>query len=123
MTNPTNTAISRETFSLSITEKAAGRILDVIRENGLPGTAGLRAGVVGGGCSGYNYDVQIVTEPEPDDLVLVRHGARVFVNETSMPYISGMTIDWVSSMLESRFVFQNPNATGTCGCGISFTVK
>lgn len=123
MTNPADTAGTHETFTLSITEKAARRILDIIRDNGLPDTAGLRAGVVEGGCSGFNYDVEIVTEPANDDLVLVRHGARVFVNDFSMPYITGMTIDWVSSMLESRFVFQNPNATGTCGCGISFTVK
>lgn len=114
--------VTRDTFTLSVTEAAATRILNVIRQHGLPDTAGLRAGAVEGGCSGYNYDVEIVEAPQPGDLILERHGARIFVNEFSLPLIDGMTIDWVSSMMESRFVFQNPNATGECGCGVSFTV-
>ena len=115
-------AVTRDTFTLAVTEAAARQILHVIEQHGLPETAGLRAGAVEGGCSGYNYDVQIVDGPEPGDLILERHGARIFVNEFSLPLISGMTIDWISSMMESRFVFQNPNATGECGCGVSFSV-
>lgn len=114
--------VTRETFTLSVTEAAAARVQHVIREHGLPATAGLRAGASSGGCSGYNYDVQIVDGPDRGDLVLERHGARIFVNEFSLPLIDGMTIDWTSSMMESRFVFHNPNATGECGCGVSFSV-
>ena len=112
----------QDAFTLSVTEKAAKQILAVIRDNGLPESAGLRAAVIEGGCSGFNYAVEIVDAPQEGDLLLERHGARVFVDQKSMPYISGMTIDWTSSMLESRFVFHNPNATGTCGCGVSFSV-
>ena len=119
----TETAVTRDTFALSLTESAAQQVQKVIRENGLPATAGLRAGAVTGGCSGYNYDVKMENAPEHGDVILERHGARVFVNEFSLQFISGMTIDWVSTMMESRFVFQNPNATGTCGCGVSFSTE
>ncbi len=70
-----------------------------------------------------NYDVQVAEEPKPDETVFVLNGTNIFVNAFSAQYISGMTIDWTSSMQESRFVFNNPNATGGCGCGVSFTVK
>jgi len=122
MTHDPATPSTSPPFTLSLTEAAARQILRVIAEHGLPDTAGLRAGATPGGCSGYNYDVEIVGGPESGDLVLERHGARVFVNAFSQPLISGMTIDWVSSMQESRFVFHNPNATGECGCGVSFSV-
>ena len=112
-----------EAFTFSITEAAAARVKKVIAENDLPDTAGLRASVTEGGCSGFNYVVEIVEAPQPGDLILDRHGARVFIDQKSMPVITGMTIDWKSSMQESRFVFDNPNATGTCGCGVSFSVS
>ena len=108
-------------FTLSLTESAAKRVREIIEQNDLPATAGLRAGTTSGGCSGYNYDVRIEDAPDPGDTILERHGARVFINSFSRPLISGMTIDWTSSMQESRFVFENPNATGTCGCGTSFS--
>ena len=109
-------------FTLSLTERAAKQVQRAIEEHGLPETAGLRAGATEGGCSGYNYDVGIEDAPKRGDIVLERHGARVFVNQFSRDLISGMTIDWISSMQESRFVFQNPNASGECGCGVSFSV-
>lgn len=108
-------------FTLSLTESAAKRVREIIEQNDLPATAGLRAGATSGGCSGYNYDVRIEDAPDRGDTILERHGARVFINSFSRPLISGMTIDWISSMQESRFVFENPNATGTCGCGTSFS--
>lgn len=119
MTIPQNAA---DSFTISVTERAATQVLRIINENSLPDGSGLRAGVVEGGCSGFNYQVDIVETPNPTDLVLERHGARVFVDQESMHAINGMTIDWVSSMQESRFIFDNPNATGTCGCGVSFSV-
>jgi iron-sulfur cluster assembly accessory protein len=109
-------------FTLSLTERAAQRVRALIDEHDLPDTAGLRAGATEGGCSGYNYLIEMVERPEPGDVVVERHGARVFVNSFSRPLITGMTIDWISSMQESRFVVNNPNATGTCGCGVSFSV-
>lgn len=110
-------------FLLTITDKGAARVAEVIGQYKLPEGAGLRAGVTEGGCSGLNYDVQVAEEPNPDETVFVLNGTNIFVNVFSAQYISGMTIDWTSSMQESRFVFNNPNATGGCGCGVSFTVK
>ncbi len=89
----------------------------------LPEAAGLKVGVTEGGCSGLNYDVQVAEGPGDDETVFVLNGTNVFVNAFSAPHVSGMTIDWISSMQESRFVFDNPNATGGCGCGVSFTVE
>ncbi len=110
-------------FLLTVTDKATERVAKVIGEFDLPEAAGLKIGVTEGGCSGLNYDVQVAEGPGDDDTVFVLNGTNVFVNAFSAPYVSGMTIDWISSMQESRFVFDNPNATGGCGCGVSFTVE
>ena len=109
-------------FILSITDGAARRVAQAIGENDLPAGAGLRAGVTEGGCSGLNYDVRIAEGPDETETTYVLNGTNVFVSAFSAQYISGMSIDWISSMQESRFVFKNPNATGGCGCGVSFTV-
>ncbi len=110
-------------FLLTITDKAAERVAKVVGEFDLPEAAGLKIGVTEGGCSGLNYDVKVAEGPGDNDTVFVLNGTNVFVNAFSAPYVSGMTIDWISSMQESRFVFDNPNATGGCGCGVSFTVE
>ncbi len=110
-------------FLLTVTDKAAERVAKVLGEFDLPEAAGLKIGVTEGGCSGLNYDVKVAEGPGDDDTVFVLNSTKVFVNAFSAPYVSGMTIDWISSMQESRFVFDNPNATGGCGCGVSFTVE
>ncbi len=104
------------------TERVCAKRVRVVVIGGLPDTAGLWVGVVEGGCSGLNYDVRIAEGPHSGDTILEINDTRVFVNEFSAQYISGMIVDWISSMQESRFVFQNPNETGNCGCGISFSV-
>ena len=109
-------------FYLVVTDDAAAQVARVIKEHTLPEGAGLRAGVTEGGCSGLNYDVRIAEGPEEHDTVFVLNGINVFVDPFSAQYVSGMRVDWISSMQESRFVFENPNATGGCGCGVSFTV-
>ena len=109
-------------FFLTITDKAAARVAHVIEEHGLPSSAGLRVGVTEGGCSGLNYDVGIANGPNQNDTVLSLNATNVFVDPFSAQYVSGMQVDWISSMQESRFVFENPNETGGCGCGVSFTV-
>lgn len=110
-------------FLLTVTDRAAERVAKVLGEFDLPEAAGLKIGVTEGGCSGLNYDVKVAEGPGDDDTVFVLNSTKVFVNAFSAPYVSGMTIDWISSMQESRFVFDNPNATGGCGCGVSFTVE
>ena len=82
---------------------------------------GLRVSVQPGGCSGFKYGLLIEDQPAEDDLVLSQEGFNVFVDPFSAQYISGVTIDYVSSMQGSGFTFKNPNATGGCGCGSSFS--
>lgn len=121
MSNSSQLNVLNNDFTLTITDEAAKRVRDVVN-GGLPETAGLRVGVVGGGCSGLTYDVIIVVGSRPGDTILEINNTRVFVNESSAQYLNGMIVDWISSMQESRFVFQNPNETGNCGCGKSFSV-
>lgn len=109
-------------FELVITDAASEQVGILAGKHSLdPDVAGLRVGAYEGGCSGYMYDVRMEQRPDDDDRVLEINGIRVFVNEFSMPLVNGMKVDWVSSITESRFVFSNPNATGECGCGVSFS--
>ncbi|MGH7721165.1 MAG: HesB/IscA family protein, partial [Gemmatimonadaceae bacterium] len=82
---------------------------------------GLRVSVQPGGCSGFRYGLLIEEQAAEDDLILDHEGFRVFVDPFSAQYLNGVTIDYVSSMQGSGFTFKNPNATGGCGCGSSFT--
>jgi len=83
--------------------------------------AGLRVSVQPGGCSGFKYGLLIEDQSADDDLVVQAEGVRIFVDPFSAQYLNGVTIDYVSSMQGSGFTFKNPNATGGCGCGSSFT--
>ena len=85
-------------------------------------TAGLRIGVTPGGCSGFRYSLNLEDTPGADDAVIESHGVRLFVDEFSAQYLNGVTVDYKSNFQESGFAFENPNATGGCGCGSSFTV-
>jgi len=93
-----------------------------MEENAAGETAGLRIGVLPGGCSGFQYGLNIEDEPAEDDLVLDSNGLRLFVDPFSMQYLGGVEIDFVSTFQGSGFTFNNPNAAGGCGCGSSFTV-
>lgn len=109
--------------SLTITAKAAEEVQKFIAAEQVPvETAGLRVSVLPGGCSGFKYSLNIEEQPLEDDVVLGVNGVRVFVDGFSAQYLNGITIDHVSSMQGSGFTFSNPNATGGCGCGSSFTV-
>ena len=109
-------------FDLTITPVAAEEVRKFIVQEQVPAdTAGLRVSVLPGGCSGFKYSLNIEERPLDDDLVNEITGVRVFVDGFSAQYLSGVTIDYVSSMQGSGFTFNNPNATGGCGCGSSFT--
>jgi iron-sulfur cluster assembly accessory protein len=86
-----------------------------------PSKGGLRVSVQPGGCSGFKYGLLIEDEAAEDDLVVDQDGWKVFVDPFSAQYISGVVIDFVSSFQGSGFTFKNPNATGGCGCGSSFS--
>jgi iron-sulfur cluster assembly protein len=107
--------------AIEISEKAAvgGRP----RSGGRgPPAGGLRLGVKGGGCSGLNYHVDWAAEPSTLDQVIERDGARVFVDPKSAKFLGGTLVDWQQSLMQSGFVFRNPNVKTACSCGDSFTV-
>ena len=109
-------------FALALSGRAAEEVRKFIEQEQVPvETAGLRVSVLPGGCSGFKYSLNIEERPLDDDLVSEINGVRVFVDGFSAQYLSGVTIDYVSSMQGSGFTFNNPNATGGCGCGSSFT--
>jgi iron-sulfur cluster assembly accessory protein len=82
---------------------------------------GLRVSVANGGCSGFSYQLKFEKEPTPADIVLVRDGLNVYVDKASAPYLRGTVIDFAAGIYGGGFKFTNPNATGTCGCGTSFS--
>src|SRR5919202_2708648 len=111
------------TMTMELTETAAEEVKKFMAgEEGLPATAGLRVRVVPGGCSGFQYSLNIEEDSRQGDHVLDQHGVRLFVDMFSAQYLNGVEIDFVNSVMGSGFTFKNPNATGGCGCGSSFTV-
>jgi iron-sulfur cluster assembly accessory protein len=115
-------AVMTPTFTLEVTEKAAVEIKNFMAsEEGLPESSGLRVRVVPGGCSGFQYSLNIEEASREGDHVLDQHGVRLFVDMFSAQYLNAVKIDFVSGVMGSGFTFENPNATGGCGCGTSFT--
>src|SRR5882762_2910311 len=109
-------------MNLHVTEPAAGEIKKFMTsEEGLPETAGLRVRVVPGGCSGFQYSLNIEEESRASDFILDQGGIKLFVDMFSGQYLNGVKIDYVTGVMGSGFTFTNPNATGSCGCGTSFT--
>lgn len=107
---------------VTITEAAATEVQKfMVAEQVAPEVGGLRVSVQPGGCSGFKYSLLIEDKPADDDTILAQTGFNVFVDPFSMQYLNGVTIDYVSSMQGSGFTFKNPNATGGCGCGSSFS--
>ena len=105
-----------------LTPVAAAEVRRYIEEQGAAADAGLRVGVLPGGCSGFQYGLNIEDEPGEDDMILESEGIRMFVDPFSLQYLNGTEIDFVSTFQGSGFTFNNPNASGGCGCGSSFTV-
>jgi iron-sulfur cluster assembly protein len=85
-------------------------------------TGGLRVGVQGGGCSGLTYAMRLDTQARDRDKVIEENGARLFVDPKSFLYLNDTTLDYQEDLMRRGFVFQNPQATRSCGCGSSFTV-
>jgi iron-sulfur cluster assembly accessory protein len=109
-------------FNLILTDRAAGEVKKFMdAERIAPDAGGLRVSVLPGGCSGFKYSLNIEERSLEDDMVVEINSVRVFVDGFSAQYLNGVTIDYTSSMQGSGFTFNNPNATGGCGCGTSFT--
>lgn len=109
-------------IELVVTPNAAVEVKKFMEAENVTGElGGLRVSVQPGGCSGFKYSLVIEDRSAEDDFILEHDGFKVFVDPFSAQYISGVTIDYVTSMQGSGFTFKNPNATGGCGCGSSFT--
>ena len=112
-----------KTMQIQLTETAISKVRDFMEEHGATPDAGLRVAVLPGGCSGFQYGLNIEDTPEDDDEVLdIEGGVRVFIDPFSAQYLEGVQIDYVVSMMGQGFTFNNPAAAGGCGCGSSFTV-
>ena len=109
-------------MTITVTTTAAGEVQRFMEEQGTGTQAGLRVAVLPGGCSGFQYGLNIEDEAQDDDEILESNGVRLFVDPFSGQYLDGVEIDYVTTMMVSVFTFKNPNATGGCGCGSSFTV-
>ncbi len=107
---------------IHLTERAAKKILALLDKEGVsPDSGGLRVGVQGGGCSGLSYAMRLDTQKRDRDKVFEEFGARIFVDPKSLLYLSGTTLEYEETLMRQGFVFQNPNAARSCGCGSSFT--
>ena len=108
---------------ITMSELAAEQVRKFFEaENLTDQTAGLRVSVLPGGCSGFEYGLEVEENPEDDDFVIETHGLKLYVDPFSAQYLAGVVIDYHSSFKGSGFTFENPNATGSCGCGTSFSV-
>ena len=107
---------------ISITEKAIARVRSAMaKEQVSPESGGLRLGVQGGGCSGLTYNIRFDSQARERDRVFDFDGVRVFVDPKSFIYLHGMVLDYEETLMQQGFVFRNPNASRSCGCGSSFS--
>ncbi|MBS1903588.1 MAG: iron-sulfur cluster insertion protein ErpA [Bacteroidetes bacterium] len=113
-------AFSNIEEEISLTEKARAEVQKIMQANNIPETYGLRVGVKGGGCSGLSYSLGFDKAPREGDKTIVIDGVQIFVDPKSLFYLSGTQLDYTDGLNGRGFVFNNPNATKTCGCGSSF---
>ncbi len=106
-------------MAISLTDTARDRILGYLEAD--PKAIGLRFGVSRSGCSGWGYKIDMAREQGPDDVVFDAGGVRIYVDAGSLPQVDGTRIDFIKQGLNEQFAFDNPNVTGGCGCGSSFT--
>lgn len=107
---------------IALTPKAVAQVRRLMQDSGIPATHGLRLGVKGGGCSGLSYVLAFEETPGPQDTVMTVEDLRVFVDPKSLFYLSGTVLDFSDGLNGKGFVFNNPQASKTCGCGSSFGV-
>jgi iron-sulfur cluster assembly protein len=106
-----------------VTERAAKEFQHIVKEKGLPPETGMRLSVKGGGCAGFAYQIDLDRNPADEfDIEASWHGVRVLVDMKSEFYMQNSVIDFNDSLMERGFKFKNPTASGTCGCGSSFSI-
>src|SRR5271168_2377759 len=117
--NPTQAAAAK---GILVTDKALAKVRGAMTKEGIsPEQGGLRLGVQGGGCSGLSYNVRFDTQPRERDRIFQFSDVRVFVDPKSFIYLHGMILDYQETLMQQGFVFVNPQATKSCGCGTSFS--
>ena len=109
-------------LGVTISEKAAEKIRYFATKEGIKGDVGVRVAVKGGGCSGLTYDLHITDEELETDKVVEQHGVKVMVDKKSYIYLVGTELEFSDGLNGKGFVFTNPNAKKTCGCGTSFSI-
>lgn len=107
--------------AMTLTDAAAARVKELMAKSGKP-IAGVRVGVSTRGCSGLSYFMEYAEERKPYEEVVEDKGVTIFIDPAATMFLLGSEMDWVEDKLASRFVFNNPNAKGSCGCGESFHV-
>ncbi|HEU4342562.1 MAG TPA: iron-sulfur cluster assembly accessory protein [Candidatus Binatia bacterium] len=120
MTVNDSTAQDARAVNLSLSPRAIEQIKLLLQKGQRQGEA-LRVSVTDGGCSGFSYKLDFDNQQRPTDIVLELDGVNVYVDSASAPYLKGTVIDYVAGLYGGGFKFTNPNATGTCGCGTSFS--
>ena len=109
-------------MTIELTDAAVAAVKQAMEEEKAPAEIYLRVGVRAGGCSGYSYVLAFEAAAQEEDKVIERDGVRVLIDPKSEEILAGTTLDYSSGLNGQGFVFKNPNATGGCGCGSSFTV-
>jgi iron-sulfur cluster assembly accessory protein len=102
-----------------VTDRAFARLAEIAELTGQE--KALRVGVLGGGCSGFQYDIKL-DDPAADDLILEKDGQKVLIDPVSLPFLANAVVDFTEELIGARFVIENPNATASCGCGTSFSI-
>lgn len=105
---------------VTVSDAAFKRIARIIADE--PAGTALRVSVSGGGCSGFQYEFNLVRKREDDDLVIEKDGVAVLIDSVSLMYLTGSQIDFVDDLIGQSFQVHNPNATASCGCGTSFSI-
>lgn len=107
---------------IEMTPTAVEKVKGILDQQEGPKPAGLRIAVVGGGCSGFSYSMAFDNNPGLLDKICNFDGLKVFIDQASLLYLDGVTVDYVETLEGSGFKFDNPNVRATCGCGSSFSV-
>src|SRR5205823_4655169 len=111
----------KKTAPVSLTPNAIAKVKEIMAQQN-PAPAGLRVGVVGGGCSGFSYSMSFENQAGMMDKQYEFDGLKVFIDATSVAYLNGATVDYIETLEGAGFKFENPNVKSTCGCGSSFSV-
>ena len=108
-------------MTVELTSSAAARVATLAENEGNPNLM-LRVQVLGGGCSGFQYDIGFADSQNDDDQVFETDGVKMLIDETSLPFLEGAKVDFVQELIGSTFRIDNPNASSACGCGSSFSL-